>query len=86
IFWNIPLNHPDLGMWIEQTLPRGADAANVKSSVKTPWHGNILFFISLGAAKMQRIHYQMDPVILKARVQKTESDTTESLQMIKPVV
>ena len=76
IFWNIPLNHPDLGMWIDQTLPRGADAANVKSSVKTPWHGNLLFFFTLGAAKMQRIHFQMDPVILTPRIESSDKGTT----------
>ncbi|MCC6545923.1 hypothetical protein IT570_02050 [Candidatus Sumerlaeota bacterium] len=76
IFWFMPLNHPDLGMWIEQALPRNADAANVRSSVKTPWYGNILFFVTIGAAKMQRVHYQMDPVIFKPRIQQQDEMTT----------
>ncbi len=65
LFWFVPLNHPDLGMWLERTLPEGADAANVRASVKTPWYGHLLFFPTLGLVRVDRVRYQADPVLFK---------------------
>ncbi len=60
--WRLPYNHPDLGLWLEQELPAGASAANIRSSVQMPWYGPFLFFPTLGAIRVERVRYEVDPV------------------------
>lgn len=61
-FWLLPVNHPDLGLWLRSATPPGTVAANVRSSQKTPWYGHLLFFGSLTLVRMEEMHFQMDPV------------------------
>lgn len=68
LLWFIPLNTPDMGLWLEQNLPVDAEAANVRASVKTPWFGHLLFFPTLGLVRVERVRFQADPVIFKLPV------------------
>ena len=66
LLWFVPLNHPDLGVWLMQNLPKGAEAANVRTSVRTPWYGYLLFFPTIGLVKVDRLHFELQPVTYKA--------------------
>ncbi len=65
LFWFFPLNRPDLGVWLEETLPENAAAANVQCRIKRPWYGHLLFFPTLGILAIDRVAYSYDPVRLK---------------------
>lgn len=62
LLWFVPLDRPDLGLWLRETLPPGADAANVRASVTTPVHGHLLYFLTLGLVRFQNVEFQADPV------------------------
>ncbi|CAN5210227.1 hypothetical protein BH09SUM1_BH09SUM1_07920 [soil metagenome] len=65
LFWFVPLNHPDLGVWLMNNLPPDAEAANVRAKVKTPWYGPLLFFPTIGLVKVDRVYFELQPVIYK---------------------
>ena len=64
LLWLIPVNRPDLGLWLKESLPPGADAANVRATVSTPFHGHLLYFCTIGLVRFQNIEFQADPVHL----------------------
>lgn len=64
LFWIIPVNRPDLGMWLIDVLPPGATAANVRAETWTPWYGHLIFFPTLGLIDIDRVRFQADPVRL----------------------
>jgi len=62
LFWFVPLNQPDLGLWLQDSLPEGAQAANVRASVQTPWYGHLLFFPTLGLVRVDRVRFEAQPI------------------------
>lgn len=62
LLWIIPVNRPDLGIWLMDSLPPGATAANVRAETWTPWYGHLIFFPTLGLVDIDRVRFQADPV------------------------
>lgn len=65
VLWGIPLNHPDVGLWISENLPEGTEAANFRAHVTTPWYGPFVLFPTLGFFRVDTITYRFDPVVVK---------------------
>jgi hypothetical protein len=60
--WFIPANHPDLGLWLDEVIPEGAEAANVRASIQMPWYGPLLGIPTLGLVWVQRVRFEAQPV------------------------
>jgi hypothetical protein len=66
-FWSIPVNRPDLGFWLYRAMPEGAEAANVRAAVWTPWYGYLLMIPTLGIVRVDTVRFQADPVRWETR-------------------
>jgi hypothetical protein len=58
----VPVNHPDMGLWLEQTLPPGTVAANVRSSTRLPWYGPFVIIPTLGLVHVRSVEFEAQPV------------------------
>lgn len=61
-FYSIPVNRMELADWIYLNLPEGTEAANLKAETWIPWWGYFLFIPTLGMVRVDRLHYEFDPV------------------------
>jgi len=68
--WFLPSHHPDLGLWLEQSLPPGAQATNVRASAKLPWYGPLLSVPTLGLVYVQRVRFEAQPAKVVFRQSK----------------
>lgn len=64
-FWLLPVNQPDLGLWLEENLGEETEAANVRAQVYTPWYGHLLFFPTLGLVRVERVEFEAQPVKIR---------------------
>jgi hypothetical protein len=80
--WFLPTNHPDLGLWLQDTIPTGAEPANVRASFKLPWYGPLLTIPTLGLVYVQRVRFEAQPVIYtptkKAAVIENSGETPKT--------
>lgn len=65
--YRLPVNRPELGLWLDATLPPEASAANAKARVWMPWYGGLLFVPTLGLVKLEKVQFEADPVMMKPR-------------------
>ena len=73
-FWSIPVNRPEVGFWLERELPEGASAANIRATMRTPWWGYVIMIPTLGIARVDRVRFEAQPVVVHFRVPSDESD------------
>lgn len=61
----VPLNHPNLALLREETLPPGTLPANESVTTRNRWYGHLFQILTLGVVQVWTVDYQFDPVYLK---------------------